>query len=143
MKVKFAAQLYSASVASSLEFLAEQKKYGFINSQATSKFCRIINDAFDILNSRKGGSGFKVRFLKVFNPCNVAQHLFPLSLKTKKYQNLKVDLVIHLLVGNLILQVCVHLFVHPSRPGKQWRSTFKSENSVLGGVEGYWNDFQP
>jgi DNA transposase THAP9 len=51
MKVKLATQLMSESVASSLEYLGTNDE-NFVDSGATSNFCRIFNNIFDIFNSR-------------------------------------------------------------------------------------------
>lgn len=53
MKVFLAAQTLSNSVAKALLYLREDLHLpDFINSEATEKFCYIVNEAFDILNSR-------------------------------------------------------------------------------------------
>lgn len=59
MKAKYALQLYSDSVASALDFLREIHQPGFHGSEATAKFCRMLNKAFDMLNSRNFSYGFK------------------------------------------------------------------------------------
>ncbi|XP_059474657.1 uncharacterized protein LOC132196191 isoform X1 [Neocloeon triangulifer] len=61
MKVKFAAQLFSSSVATAIEYCNKQLHLEeFQGSEATVKFIRMINDTFDWLNSRnKFGKGFK------------------------------------------------------------------------------------
>jgi Transposase protein len=51
-KVGFAAKTLSGSVASALEFLRESKVREFLGSEATSSWIRIINDLFDIMNSK-------------------------------------------------------------------------------------------
>lgn len=52
MKVKLAAQVLSASVSDSLQFLTDQKENDFTGCEATIKFIRIFNKLFDVLNSR-------------------------------------------------------------------------------------------
>jgi hypothetical protein len=53
MKVKLAVQLFSDSVADALDFCnLDLGLSNFKNSEATANFCRIINDNFDILNTR-------------------------------------------------------------------------------------------
>lgn len=54
MKVKLAVQLLSASVAKAIEF-CDQKLHllNFANSAATVNFTHVVNNLFDILNSRK------------------------------------------------------------------------------------------
>jgi len=61
MKVKLATQLLSKSVAEALMFCAEELKIkDFINAGPTIKFISMMNDAFDILNSKKiSDYGFK------------------------------------------------------------------------------------
>lgn len=52
MKVKFAAQIFSASVADAIDFCKNDLKYPeFVDSTPTTRFIRLINDPFDILNS--------------------------------------------------------------------------------------------
>jgi len=54
MKVKLVIQLLSKSVAEALMFCAEELKIkDFINAGPTIKFISMMNDAFDILNSKK------------------------------------------------------------------------------------------
>lgn len=51
MKVSLAVQTLSNSVATALDWLNHEIKIKkFENSDATSEFCRIINNLFDILN---------------------------------------------------------------------------------------------
>ena len=52
MKVKLANQLFSASVADALEYLMELGYAAFQGCEATVAFIRLMNSAFDILNSR-------------------------------------------------------------------------------------------
>ena len=62
MNVQLAAQTLSSSVADAIEFLASSQEYKnkFPNSKGTIKFIRIIDQLFDILNSRNPvGKGFK------------------------------------------------------------------------------------
>ena len=61
MNVRLAAQTLSSSVADAIEFLdVSMKLPQFNNSQATVNFTRIIDRAFDILNSRNPmGKGYK------------------------------------------------------------------------------------
>lgn len=51
MCVRFAAQLFSNSVADSLKYLSERNCDGFEHSGATSNFVRLINNLFDVFNS--------------------------------------------------------------------------------------------
>ena len=61
MKVKLAAQTLSSSVADAIEYCDKTLKLKqFKNSEATVKFIRLINDVFDVLNSRNPlGRGLK------------------------------------------------------------------------------------
>jgi len=53
MKVKLATQLLSNSVADALQFCKDNLQLTeFKDCEATIHFIRIMNDAFDILNSR-------------------------------------------------------------------------------------------
>ena len=52
MKVKLAAQIFSESAASSLDYCRQLNLPEFSNSEATSKCLRIFNNVFDILNTR-------------------------------------------------------------------------------------------
>lgn len=53
MKVKLAAQTFSNGVATGLMFMKDKFSEDFAGVDATSKFCKTINDVFDFLNSRK------------------------------------------------------------------------------------------
>ncbi|KAG7307177.1 hypothetical protein JYU34_007329 [Plutella xylostella] len=61
MNVKLATQLLSRSVSKAIEFCRQELKLpGFENSEATEKFIMIMNNIFDIFNSRNFSShGFK------------------------------------------------------------------------------------
>jgi hypothetical protein len=60
MNVKLAAQLFSASVAESLLFCKNILKMAdFRDAEATANFIKLINDLFDILDSRTRSYGFK------------------------------------------------------------------------------------
>lgn len=53
MKVRLAAQVFSRSVADALTFCEEDLKHPEFNgASGTARFCRVINDVFDLLNSR-------------------------------------------------------------------------------------------
>lgn len=53
MKVSLAAQVLSSSVSTALHFLEyEIKNYKFEKASSTAKFCKIMNDIFDLLNVR-------------------------------------------------------------------------------------------
>jgi len=58
MKVKYAAQTLSSSVATAIEFL-KQNCTEFRHSETTIKFIRVIDRLFDFMNSRNpSGKGF-------------------------------------------------------------------------------------
>ena len=61
MKVKLATQLFSASVADALQYCNEKMKLkAFKDCEATVAFIRLVDSAFDILNSRNPlGQGSK------------------------------------------------------------------------------------
>ena len=60
MNVKLAAQTLSNSTADAIDFLSTQLQYPqFTNSEPTTKFIRIINDLFDIMNTRNGLACYK------------------------------------------------------------------------------------
>lgn len=60
MKVKLAAQLFSRSVATALPFCnMELKLSAFQDVDATAEMLLLINDLFDILDSKVHGYGFK------------------------------------------------------------------------------------
>ena len=62
MKVKFATQIFSRSVALSLKFCREELKLPqFQGSEATEEFLLIMNDIFDLMNSRTKYSNYKMR----------------------------------------------------------------------------------
>ena len=52
MKVNVATQLFSHSVAAAITFLRNIKLKGFENSKPTSDFILLMNDLFDVLNSK-------------------------------------------------------------------------------------------
>jgi len=91
MKVKLAAQTLSESVAKALTYCSEQNFSNFQNTNATSEFCKKINDIFDILNTRNflGKTQFKrplylnnELFLKSFISSSIE---YLSSLQTKVY----------------------------------------------------------
>lgn len=53
MNVRIAAETLSDSVANSLQQLCEDGVPGFENAEATIRYIRVINNTFDIMNSRK------------------------------------------------------------------------------------------
>lgn len=98
MKVKFAAQVLSASVADSLQYLNDNKIDGFSESEPTIKFIRMFNKVFDILNSRSIYGKYEKRamcsqnyalFSEVLSEakeyiCNLKDHLGIPILKAKR-----------------------------------------------------------
>lgn len=89
MNVKLAAQTFSDSVGNSMEYLEKHNHSGFEGCGGTVKFNRIINNLFDIFNSKKSGSN------KMFkNPlCRTsAQATFSfLDEATEYLKSLKID----------------------------------------------------
>lgn len=60
MKVKYAVQTFSSSVADAMEVLQLLKVEEFQNCEATVEFIRILDRVFDFLNSRNPrGTGYK------------------------------------------------------------------------------------
>ena len=60
MKVKYAAQTFSSSVACAMETLRKAGHTSFMSCQGTVKFIRVIDRLFDLLNSRnQHATGFK------------------------------------------------------------------------------------
>ena len=61
MKVSLAAQVLSSSLADTLDYLRDHAKLEKFNgSEATSAFCRMFDQGFDVLNSKSHlGQGFK------------------------------------------------------------------------------------
>ena len=76
MKIRLAAQLFSKSVAYSLRICKDDLKLSsFVNCGATIEFIEIINDLFNILNSRNlKNYGFK-RALNTENKEDIFQKL--------------------------------------------------------------------
>ena len=87
MKVKYAVQLLSRSVALSLRFCREDLKLPqFQGSEATEEFILYMNNIFDLLNSRclfTRGSNLYTNAMSVENQ----QTWFPVMEETKKYLN--------------------------------------------------------
>ena len=52
MNVKFAAQIFSSSVADAIEFLMFPKHPNFKHAEGTINFIRVIDKLFDMLNSK-------------------------------------------------------------------------------------------
>ncbi|KYN11230.1 THAP domain-containing protein 9, partial [Trachymyrmex cornetzi] len=88
MSVKIAAQTYSTSSAMALEQLLADGHPEFTGCAATIKFCRMVNDVFDVLNSRSlCSNGFK----KPLMP-ETAEVIFALFAEAIQYfSTLKVD----------------------------------------------------
>lgn len=75
MKVKLASQLFSRSVATALDFCKEELQLAeFQGVGATSRMIQLINDLFDILDSRVHGYGYK-RALNFDNHTKVFERL--------------------------------------------------------------------
>lgn len=56
MGVRIAAETLSNSVASAMQYLMDNKQDGFSGSSATIRFVRLINNCFDIMNTKRIGS---------------------------------------------------------------------------------------
>ncbi|KYN50165.1 THAP domain-containing protein 9 [Cyphomyrmex costatus] len=88
MSVKIAAQIFSISSATALQQLLTDGHPDFTGCAATVKFCRMVNDVFDVLNSRSlYSNGFK----KPLMP-QTAEVIFALFAEATQYfSTLKVD----------------------------------------------------
>lgn len=53
MKVKLATQTFSNRVSDALLFLKDNSPDDFADAEATAKYCKKMNDIFDLLNSRR------------------------------------------------------------------------------------------
>uniref|UniRef100_A0ABD2WYE5 THAP-type domain-containing protein n=1 Tax=Trichogramma kaykai TaxID=54128 RepID=A0ABD2WYE5_9HYME len=90
MKVCLAAQVLSRSVAAALETCEFDLELDqFENASATARFCRIIDDCFDLLNSRNQ-----------FNKCpskssistqNIKEMKMKVQIYTRYFENLQID----------------------------------------------------
>lgn len=87
MKVKLATQLFSLSVADALDFCRDELKLvEFKNSEATSRFLSVINNMFDIFNSR---SMYQYKFKKALTEKNAMQILDFLDTSVRYLSKLK------------------------------------------------------
>ncbi|KYQ60770.1 THAP domain-containing protein 9 [Trachymyrmex zeteki] len=88
MSVKIAAQTFSNSSAIALEQLLADGHPDFTGCATTVKFCRMVNDIFDVLNSRSlCSNGFKKRLMP-----ETAEVIFALFAEATQYfSTLKVD----------------------------------------------------
>lgn len=68
MNVRVAAETLSGSVANSMQHLMDQGHELFLDSSATIKFVRFINDCFDIMNTKSTGQKSPVQ--NAINPGN-------------------------------------------------------------------------
>lgn len=90
MKVSLAVQTLSNSVASALDWLNHKMKIrAFENSDATSEFCRIINNLFDTLNSKSRFS--KKEYEKPLSETTEQKYLDYIDLNIKYLENLKLE----------------------------------------------------
>lgn len=94
MKVRLASQLFSNSVADALTFCAELKLVGFEDVDTTVKFLKLINNLFDVLNSRNMA---QIRYKKPLCAYNKAQIFDFLAMAENYLMNLK------LLNGTLVV----------------------------------------
>lgn len=89
MKVKLATQLFSQSVAEAIQFCRTNLKINkFQRSEPTEKFVLIINNIFDIFNSR---NLYFYGFKKALNSCNVSVIFEYLSMASEYITNLKLQ----------------------------------------------------
>lgn len=68
MAVNLVVELFSKSVADSIDYLRDHNCADFANSEATVEFVRIMNDLFDVFNTIKIGSSNQ--FKNAINPDN-------------------------------------------------------------------------
>ncbi|KYN26640.1 THAP domain-containing protein 9 [Trachymyrmex cornetzi] len=121
MKVKYAAQTLSSSVANAIEFLKNKGLEEFKDSSATIQFIRKIDRIFDFLNSRNPfGKGFKKPIFKQdiehlkYMVDEIIQYLF--SLKTIDGQPLHSPTLKRVFIYGLsiaalsILDICSDIF---------------------------------
>ncbi|RVE40074.1 hypothetical protein evm_015276, partial [Chilo suppressalis] len=89
MKVKLATQLFSLSVADAIDFCRDQLNLpSFYNSQSTSFFLRVINNMFDIFNSR---NTYEYEFKKALTEANAAMLLNYLDMATSYLSELRTE----------------------------------------------------
>lgn len=87
MKVRLATQLLSKSVSDALIYCKEKLKLSeFDNCVATAKFINMINDAFDILNSR---TMYAPGYKKALCPANIARTVDFINMCKEYIINLK------------------------------------------------------
>lgn len=82
MNVRIAAETLSNSVANSMEYLMKSGRKEFSKCSATIKFVRLINDCFDIMNTKRIGS--ETKFKNAINPKNSIE-IFALFEKLSDY----------------------------------------------------------
>lgn len=102
MKVYLAAQVFSKSVADAIQYLRESHQEGFEGSGPTEEFIRLINDLFDILNSRSTRSyGYK-------RPLSKITYVRSFQKLTEAYEYLrKLRLPNKLLIGASAKKTCI------------------------------------
>ncbi|KAH9639493.1 hypothetical protein HF086_003626 [Spodoptera exigua] len=89
MKVKLATQLFSLSVADAIDFCRDQLNLpSFKNSESTTFFLRIINNMFDIFNSR---NTYEYNFKKALTESNAAMLLNYLDMATTYLSELRTE----------------------------------------------------
>lgn len=96
MKVKYAVNTLSASVANAINFLKDERLDDFKDSESTIKFIKIIDRLFDFLNSRNPfGKHFKQPltihnffYLQAMVEKNI-EYLFSLKCKNGTFENIK------------------------------------------------------
>lgn len=94
MNVKLAAQTLSNSVANSLEYLMKQGVKSFINCAGTIRFCRMMNDLFDVFNTGHKDTldNNNQNVYKVPLSMNTVERVLPLLNDAEEYiKSLKID----------------------------------------------------
>lgn len=123
MNVRKAVETLSSSVADTMEFLKDQKHPDFVDSAPTIRFIRILNDLFDIFNSKSCNS--KTFFKNALNENNKLV-IFAFFKDTSKYfRSLKIEYR-----GQLIPVI-----------KSPWKTAFRGFIINMKSVELMYNDF--
>ncbi|KAF9411130.1 hypothetical protein HW555_009992 [Spodoptera exigua] len=115
MKVKLATQLFSLSVADAIDFCRDQLNLpSFKNSESTTFFLRIINNMFDIFNSR---NTYEYNFKKALTESNAAMLLNYLDMATTYLSELRTEegtlltkslrYIAHILIKKIDCDICI------------------------------------
>lgn len=70
MSVRLAVQTLSDSVADSMQYLMDKSIPEFLDASATIKFVRIMNNIFDVMNTKTNNSSSSTIFKNAINPAN-------------------------------------------------------------------------